>query len=253
VKGWNRIPLWLPVCCLLASGTVCASRQPVGERLQPFTAHYQIRLGSSTIGKVTATLQLTPSGDYRYQIQTLPVGPLAMLLNMEVTEISEGRIDGERVIPATYRYWRDHTNDRREKHLIFDWQAGTVSDQSAQPVRTMPVSVGAQDNFSEQLAMMLAMNGDPADLSFQTADGKHVRTYHLRVQGREVVEVAAGKLSTIKLARSRENRPAKRTLWLAPEFHYLPIRVVKEEDGHQFVMELDSVSWGDRQPRLPAR
>ena len=250
MRDGRRIPLWFAAWCLLAVGPVCASQQPGSERLRPFTAHYQITLGSSTIGQVTLSLELTPAGDYRYHIHTLPVGPLAMFLNLDVTEISEGRLDGTRVIPSSYRYWRDHTSDRREKQLVFDWQAGTVTNRSEQPERAMPIPAGALDRFSEELAMMLAMSDDPSDLSFQVVDGKHLRTYHLRVQGREVIEVAAGKFPAIKLARSRENRPAKRTLWLASDLRYLPVRVEKEEGGNRFVMELLSVTWGERQPRL---
>ena len=252
MKGRWRGMRWLFVWCLLAGAPVFASQQPIDGRLEPFTAHYQITHGSSTIGKVTLTLELTSSGDYRYRIHTLPVGPLAMLLNLDVTEISEGHIDGTQVIPSTYRYWRDHTSDRREKYLVFDWQAGTVTNRSAQPERTMSVPVGALDRFSEELAMMLAMTDAPSDLSFQIADGKHLRTYHLRVQGREVLEVVSNKLATIKLARSRENRPAKRTLWLASDLHYLPVRIEKEEGGSLFVMELESIVWEERQAQLPA-
>lgn len=250
MNGRGRYGSWLLAWCLLACGPVIASQPPAAERLQPFSAHYRITLGGGTIGQVTLTLELTPSDEYRYHIHTLPVGPLAMLLNLDVTEISEGRLDGTRVIPASYRYWRDHTSDRREKHLVFDWQAGTVTNRSEQPERTMPIPAGALDRFSEELAMMLAMSDNPVDQSYQITDGKHLRTYHLRVQGREEVEVAAGKFQAIKLARSRENRPAKRTLWLASGLRYLPVRIEKEEGGNRFVMELDSVTWGERQPRL---
>jgi len=46
------------------------------------------------------------------------------------------------------------------------------------------------------------------------------------------------------MIRSKDNRPSRASLWLAPELNYLPVKVERTEKDGQFIMELSWVNWG---------
>jgi hypothetical protein len=194
-------------------------------------------------GKIEVSLELDPNGGYRYRQHSTPVGLLAAFIRDEITEISEGHIHNSRVIPSSYRYKRERSKKPKNVHLLFDWETGRVSSQASAPGWSLEVPQGTQDKFSKQLALIVAMNGAPNEVSFQVADDERIKIYRFRPQGSETIEIGKRKYDTLKIARSKGERPPKATLWLAPALHYLPVKVEKLERGNRYVMELVSVQW----------
>jgi hypothetical protein len=240
-----RILLFISTGLLLFSGQALCSRSASDPHIKSFQAEYRVSLGSIPAGKIDVSLELADDGGYRYRQHSAPVGLLAAFVRDEITEISEGRIHGFQVIPSSYRYKRERSKKPKQVHLLFDWETGRVNgqEQKDDTAWSLEVPAGTQDRFSKQLALIVAMNGAPNEVAFQVADDERLKVYHFRPQGSETIEIGDRKYHALKIARSKGERPPKATLWLAPELHFLPVRVEKLEGGKQFVMELVSVQW----------
>lgn len=213
--------------------------------LRPFSAEYQLRRGSVVFGKVLVSLSIAADGEYHYQARTLTAGLAAVLRSDEVTETSEGRIEGDRVIPQRYLYRHQRAENPRQLKLEFDWQSGRVINHSASGRWSMSIPTNTQDKFSQQLALMLQVRQDRRQIEFPVADGGRLKAYRFDRQGEEVVETAAGRFPTVRLARSKDAKPSQSSLWLAPDLNYLPLQIERRGDSGMVLMELLSISWQD--------
>lgn len=241
------------LCLILGGWTAALQAEPAPQvAMQPFQATYKVRVGNIAAGEVKVSLELTRDGGYRYSQHSVPQGLAAFLTSTEVTEVSEGHIDGHQVIPARYNYQREKSKKAKRVQLQFDWQNGQVTDHAAQPKWSLKVPAGTQDKFSKQLAMVFAMNDAQRDVSFPVADRGRIKTYHFRPKGKETVKIGDKSYSTIRVDRSKNDKPTSGTLWVAPKLHYLPVKVEKPERGNTFVMELVSVRWQQPGAKLAA-
>ncbi len=239
----SRVRSFLLAVLLLSAGPAVFAALPPDNGIPPFQAEYRISVGGIPAGKVEVSLELSGDGNYRYRQHSVPLGLLAVLKSDEITEVSEGLIRGDRVIPSSYLYQREQSKKPRKENLLFDWKTGRVTDRTSNAVWSVDIPEGTQDKFSKQLALMVAMSSDQNPVTFQVADDERLKTYHFRPQGTETIEIEKKRFDTLKIARSKGERPSKSTLWLAPRLHFLPVKVEKLERGNLFVMELVSVNW----------
>lgn len=215
------------------------------EMLKPYSAEYRVSKGNFVIGRANITLRLPGEGRYSYRAYTAPVGLAAVFRKDEITEQSEGRVIGEQIIPTRYLYTHKRPKQTRQVNLDFNWPAGRVSNQVADSSWSMEIPPGTQDKFSQQLALILALSRGDKAAEYQVADGGLLKNYRYTEVSREWIATESGKYQAIKLARNKDDRPSRATLWFAPELNYLPVRIAKHEKDGDFVMELISVSWQD--------
>lgn len=216
-----------------------------GPALQPYSAEYRVSMGSLVIGRANITLRLSNDGQYSYRAYTKPVGLAAVFRKDEITEQSEGRIVNDAIIPSRYLYTHKRPKRTRQVNLDFNWPAGRVANQTAGTPWSMQIPAGTQDKFSQQLALILALRRGDRAAEYPVADGGLLKHYRYTEVDRELISTGSGDYRTIKLARNKDNRPSRTTLWFAPELNYLPVKITKHEKDGDYVMELISVSWQD--------
>jgi hypothetical protein len=220
------------------------SAQPeTPPRLQPYSADYRVSMGNLVIGRANITLSLSSDGQYRYRAYTAPVGLAAVFRKDEITEQSEGRIANDTIIPSRYLYTHKRPKRTRQVNLDFNWESGRVANQTADSLWSMEIPQGTQDKFSQQLALILALSRGDQAAEYQVADGGLLKSYRYTEVSREPVNTESGQYHTIKLARNKDDRPSRATLWFAPALNFLPVRIAKHEKDGDYVMELISVSW----------
>lgn len=237
----RRLGFFFAVLSLtLITWAALADGQP---RLSPFIAEYSLSRGYLTLAKVEITLDIDDQGAYRYSARTTPVGLTAILHNDQISERSSGIIAGDGVIPQNYHYRHHNSDNPRSVDLSFDWQALRVTNSLGGTSWSMKISPGTQDKFSQQLSLMLALTKGERRVDFPVADGGRTKDYSFRLQGEEVVDVEAGSFHTLKMARSKNRRPSRASLWLAPRLNHLPVIVEKKEKDGRYMMELSSFAW----------
>ncbi|MCB1758805.1 MAG: DUF3108 domain-containing protein [Gammaproteobacteria bacterium] len=230
---------------LLLFATAEAGEAPAPQQLRSFSAEYSLSSDYLELGRVKVELRLDSTGGYRYSALTMPVGLTAVLRRDEISEVSSGRVQSNRIVPERYRYHHQGDDRLRLVELTFDWQQGRVTNSSSGSRWSMGVPHGTQDKFSQRLALMLAVAEGRQSVELPVADGGRTKTYHFQLLGEEMVDVEAGRYQTLKLERSKDDRPSSVSLWLAPSLHYLPVMVKKRERDGLYWMQLRSVEWLD--------
>ena len=235
-----RIPLRLLAGLLFSSHLPLLAAEP---ELKPFTAEYSLSLGYLEFARVEVSLQISDDGAYQYRAHTLPVGVTAFFRSDEIIENSNGRISQGSIRPLNYHYQHDSSANPRRADLNFDWDRLRVTNTTANSRWSMKIAPDTQDKFSQQLRLMLSRSGGKQAIQFPVADGGRTKIYRFQQSREEWIETDAGGFLTLVMVRSKDNRPSRASLWLAPELNYLPVKVERTEKDGRFIMQLNSVSW----------
>lgn len=230
---------------LLAASLLLSTTSAViaDQSLKAYKAHYRVSKGTFVIGSANITLKLSGDGGYQYRAYTTPVGLAAVFRKDEITEQSNGHITGNQIIPDHYLYKHKKPKKQRKVSLDFDWDNQRVANKTAGSHWSMEIPAGTQDKFSQQLSLMLSLYRGDSMAEFKVADGGRLKTYSYKVIEEETVRTESGEHQTVKLARNKNNKPSKATLWFAPQLNYLPVKIAKHEKDGDYVMELVSVKW----------
>lgn len=220
--------------CALADG---------GQLLYPFSAKYKLSLGGMTLGNVSVSLDIDTQGNYQYAAHTVTTGLVAVIRDDEVSEISRGTINHNRVTPQHYSYSHKKPDQHRQVNLTFQWDKQKVINQTPGSLWSMSITPGVQDKFSQQLALILQLNEGEERFEYRVADGGRLKSYTYTNQGSEQITTSAGNFHSIRLTRQKQGRESKATFWMAPELNYLPVKVIRHEGDDQFHMELVSITW----------
>ncbi len=213
------------------------------QPIPPFIAHYQLDRGVIPVGEVVVTLAISGDGRYSYRSQTRLIGLAAQFRQDEIDEVSQGSIKDLQIVPEQYSYQHRRTGDDRNLSLNFDWHKNRAIHEIKDSRWSMAVPKGVQDKFSQQLSLMLAMTTSPKLLDIQVADGGGLKQYRYTLDGEEVVNTTIGDYQAVKAIRSKSGRPSQTTLWLAPELHYLPIRIERTRGGNPYRLSLLKIQW----------
>lgn len=154
------------------------------------------------------------------------------------SQLSTGLVGAEQLRPERFE------DSHRNRKLRFDPQQGTVLyHQATEP---SPIPANTQDRLSVffQLASLVAAQPQRFSAGQQvqipTVTFNKQDNWIFEVAGTETLQLPAGALQTIRLRRlTRKDRGQTEEIWLAPELHYLPVRiVVTEDDGDVIDLKL---------------
>lgn len=237
MSAWRRLGLWL---LLVFSLPAVAGSDGVNS----FSASYQLLRGGIPLGRMELELALDDHDNYRYRAHSYPVGLAAVFRSDDIVELSEGRIVDGRPVPRRYHYLKTRKNKSREVTLDFHWEQQRVVNLSGGSRWSMELPAGAQDKFSQQLALMLALSAGQTSSEFLVADGGHIKTYRYSTLPGEEIKTGAGSFQTLQVQRQKEGKTSSARLWLAPELDYLPVKIEKTEDDSSFLLLLKSYRAG---------
>jgi hypothetical protein len=119
----------------------------------------------------------------------------------------------------------------------FQRDKGIISFSANNP--DVPLLEGAQDKLSALLQLSAMVAGEPERysqgtvVSFQAADAHRAELWDFKVGALEPLELPGGTLNSLKLSKEPTLEFDQRIeVWLAPEAHYLPVRLrITEANG----------------------
>lgn len=232
---------YLPGILLLTA--VLAATALQAAALPDFEASYILKRGNLHIGTTTIGLQTEANGSYLYESRSWPNRWVSWLLKDRLHETSRGSITPQGVRPARYHYLRSGGRKEREADLSFDWNRNTVSNHVEGSRWEMDIPAGTIDKLASQLSVMLALQQDKQDVTFNIADGGKLKKYRYKVVGHETLEVPAGTFATVKITKLRDNKRRETYVWCAPALNYLPVRIwQRETDDSVYTSDLESFS-----------
>ena len=209
-----------------------ALQQPVDEGMVINEHAYQYvettfnvstKIGGSPEG--TATMIFSLEDGVHYQINSIAKARgLAALLLSELVQTSAGVLTKTGLQPSIFSY---NYGGKASKSRVatFDWQAKTVSMQTAAGIETDDLPDQAQDLLSFMYQFMYV---PPLHtMQIHIVNGKSLRSYDYSFEGEQVITLPMGEVNTIHIQHSNNETDEKIELWLAVDYQHLPVKILK--------------------------
>ena len=168
--------------------------------------------------------------DGRYSLTSIaePKGLLALALS-DLTQTSEGTVTAQGLKPATFIY-RYGKNPDKAQRATFEWEAGKLLMETGSRRQEVPLTDGVQDLMSFMYQFMFVPPLQEMQLAI--TNGKRLKTYAYGFDGEETLHTPFGEVRCLHIGRSSGDGEEKTDLWLAADYHYLPVKISKtEKDG----------------------
>ena len=228
--GW----LW-PAWLLLLPASAAAAQPP------DFAAQYRLSLGGITVGETRVELERLNERNYRYSSLTRPTGLAGFIYRAEVAEYSEGLFGRFGFRPDLYSYDR-RGRGSRQAQVEFDWDRNQVVNSVAGGNWRLAVPDHVMDRLVSQLQLMKDLAAGRTELEYRIADGGHLRSYRLRIDGEETVTTPLGEFATVRVVNRPDTEDGRvSTFWAAPALHYLAVRIEYRERRETLLLTLEEL------------
>ncbi len=230
---------------LLATSVLAADSLPI----HPFKARYSgnviVPLKPVDLSvKGTMELTLSDAGSGRYRLSSLISGVIGTI-NSE----AEGEFLKDSIHPLRYEQTAN-TLKKSQTRAVFNWQNKTIDAQENDEQRTLQLTDGVVDPLSLYLLVMRNLQEGRKTPQYTLLSSIRLKTYLASPEGEETLETPLGKLRTLRISSHRDkpgNEGDITTLWFAPELSYLPVQMVRQEEGKETLrMTIQAVQNGSR-------
>jgi len=198
---------------------------PLNPLPQRLDLHYRLRYG---LASGEQTLVWVNEGEhYTLTSVATATGLTGIFYRGQFVQISRGRITPRGLQPE--EFW-DQRGDKRSS-ARFDTAQGRIT---LMPEKAAPRHFTYQGEVQDALSLFfqLALTAPPPDgqQTYRVFNGKKLRDYTYEVRGEETLDTALGALRTLHLARVADG-DGRFEAWLAIDRHYLPVRMLRSDDG----------------------
>jgi len=172
---------------------------------------------------------------YRILSVTNGVGVYALLGKR--TLVSEGKVGKAGLQPARFEFLQSK-NPAKALINSFDWQHKQLHLQVKGETKQEPLEMGTQDLLSAMYQFMhLPPHG--TDLNVAVTNGKRIKVQQYTVSSvPEKLQTEAGEFNVIQLS---EAQTAEKTIFLAKDKFYLPVKMIVKEDSQTLVQILVNI------------
>ncbi len=178
----------------------------------------------------------------RYTISSVAeaTGLFSLFASGKFVQESRGEITPAGLKPSSYRVERGQKADRTDA-AEFDWNAMTLTLASGGGKQTLKLPEGTQDllSFMYQLAFAPPQG---SVVKLPVTNGRKLDSYAYWVV-EEALETPMGVLNTLHLGKHREEGEKDTEVWLAADYHYLPVKISQlDKDGDGLVLLANEIA-----------
>lgn len=193
-----------------------------------------------TVGVAHVSYKQLPDGTYTLSNVAEAKGLMSLFLSGKLVQTSEGKVTTSGLQPAQYVYQFGDQADKTQR-ASFNWQAGKITLENSKRTVSVALPEGTQDLLSFMFQFMFEPPLDEMQLSI--TNGKKLRSYAYSFEGEDQLQTKIGNLRTMHIGRSTGDGDEKTELWLAVDFHYLPVKIRQtEKDGSVIEQIVTSLS-----------
>lgn len=173
----------------------------------------------------------------RYTISSVAEasGLFSLFASGKFIQESRGEITPAGLKPSDYRVERGKGGADKTDTAQFEWNAMTLTLASGGGKQTLKLPEGTQDllSFMYQLAFAPPQS---SVVKLQVTNGRKLDSYTWWVV-EEALETPMGVLNTLHLGKHREEGEKDTEVWLAADYHYLPVKISQiDKDGDGLVL-----------------
>lgn len=203
---------------------------------QRVTTRFTLFKGQNGLSVGRAEQVWTLDGE-RYTITSVAEasGLFSLFAAGKFVQESRGEMTPAGLKPANYRVERGKGSADKTDTAEFDWHAMTLTLASGGGEKTLKLPEGTQDllSFMYQLAFAPPQS---STVKLQVTNGRKLDSYAYWVV-EEALETPMGMLNTLHLGKHREEGEKDTEVWLAADYHYLPVKISQlDKDGDGLVL-----------------
>lgn len=179
---------------------------------------------------------------YRIVSESNTVGLLALFRKQSVILVSRGRVIGNGLQPE---YFEGHNgdDDARRASAGFDWQEKRLTLRYEGKTETAALPPGTQDRVSLMYQFMFVAFDKLRQLDVAMTNGRKLDQYRYLITPDVDIDTPLGRMRTLHLVKERQPGESAAEVWLAPQHHFFPVKVlIVEKDGthyEQILTQLD--------------
>jgi hypothetical protein len=228
-RGVVRLVLAVLVAC---GGSYPVGADPLGTRLEPYTARYQVSYRGLAGGQVESSLKPgSAPGIWLYATRAFPNFLGRMAISPAAREHGTMQISNDTVRPLEFEFNDGSAEDAKDVRLKFDWEAGRVTGTAdGEPVQ-YEIEPGTQDTASIQAAMIVELLAGRSPSAFAIVAGGKLRQYRYWSEGPARVVTPAGEYDTVIWVSQREGSSRLSRVWHAPALGYVPVQAIQYRKG----------------------
>ena len=173
----------------------------------------------------------------RYTISSVAEasGLFSLFASGKFIQESRGEITPAGLKPSSYRVERGKGGADKTDTAEFDWNAMTLTLASGGGKKTLKLPEGTQDLLSFMYQLAFAPPQSSA-VKLPMTNGRKLDSYAYWVV-EEALETPMGVLNTLHLGKHREEGEKDTEVWLAADYHYLPVKISQlDKDGDGLVL-----------------
>ena len=201
--------------------------------LPEFDALYDFERGRMAIGETRFHLERSQDEIYRYTSEAQATGFISMFVDDVIREESLFHYDGSNFWPISYEYRQLNSSKNRDENIAYDWTDRLARVDYRGHESEPALTPGTIDRFLLQLAITVHAQGGKLERTYRVLDNGRVKEYSLRSTGKETISTPAGKFETLLVERVDNNKDKSLRVWLAPELHYLPVRIEQQKHNEE--------------------
>ena len=139
-----------------------------------------------------------------------------------------------------YGYLRRGLGMRREAEVRLDYERNVaVSQRHERDEETFDITPGTTDQLAQGLALQCMVARGDETMELDIVDERRLRTMKYQVLPEEKVPTRMGRMKAIPVERVRdEDSDRVTTMWFAPEMDHALVRMLQEEDGDRFELQI---------------
>jgi len=214
--------------------------------LQPVVNAAQTTLTHTALPKrVNATYAVTKNGQpfanvreqfivsgNQYQVESVTKGIGVYALFGERVLSSQGEVTAQGLKPSRFEL-RQGDNPKKALLAEFDWNKQHLRMTVKGKLKEANLEAGAQDLASFAYQFMYLPQPLKEQVAITLTTGKKLNQYHYSIKSEaESIEAAGVQYKTLHLSPAEQDDGTKE-LWLAADYHYVPIRILLVDENGQ--------------------
>jgi hypothetical protein len=194
-------------------------------------------LRNGKIGEAEVHFKRNTEGKYQLTSERRATGIAAAFVKAKDIENSEGLIKSNGLNPITFTH-QFGKDGKKIHHADFNWSATKLKLQANDGSSEVNLPNGTQDMLSFMYQFMFVP--PLTEMQITITNGRKLNQYTYRFEGEEEINTGLGKIKTLHIAKNSDEGEDKLELWLAIDYHYLPIKIRKIDKDNKVYEQIIS-------------
>ena len=223
----------LLVVVLAATATAAVHAMPRAPAVSSVTVSHKVLWNGVHVAVVNEQFEKR-DGRYHIVSKSDPVGLFALVQRRPATLTSSGRVSENGLQPERFEGSRG-AGDARRVSAEFDWAGARLTFMHDGKSERVALPAGTQDRLSIMYQFMFFSYEGRREVDFPMTNGRKLDHYRYAMTRDVEIDTPLGRMTTLHLVKQRAPDDTQTEVWLAPQHHHLPVKIlIVENDGTRY-------------------